>query len=252
MKNLSLLTICLFVFFSQKSLSQISQEDLSKIIELFHKEYDIELKTQGARLEINPAANEDFIGFWWDLDQVHAAYAGYYDKEENVFNHYLYLLGGYARLPGMTRDGIIATLCHELGHGLGGAPYKVNEFETTQVSVEGQADYFAYRYCVPRMFKQIEPADVIKPVNSYTEYLCQSQTHLPISLCNRMFQSLESERLFFRMNPEDPDTEYDRPDISVATSVNTEPYYYPSSQCRLDTMISGILATDRPRCWYAP
>ena len=159
-------------------------------------------------------------------------------------------MGGYGRLPGMTRDGVVATLCHELGHGIGGAPYKVNDFENTQVSVEGQADYFAYRYCVPRIFKRLNPAAPVKPVNDYTDKQCRSLPPASYNQCTRAFQSLESERLFFRLNPDDPNTEYDHRDSTVVKTVDTNPYFYPTSQCRLDTMMNGILGKERPSCWH--
>jgi hypothetical protein len=239
-----------FLFFSLGTKAQITGEDLGKIIESFHKEYDAELKQKKSRIEINPVVGANLKTFWWDLDQVHASYSGYFDQDENVFIHYLYLLGGYGRLPGMTRDGVVATLCHELGHGLGGAPYKVNDFETTQVSVEGQADYFAYRYCVPRIFKRLNAAAAVKPVNDYTDKQCRTLPKASYSVCTRSFQSLESERLFFRLNPDDPNSEYDRRDSTIAKTINTDAYFYPTSQCRLDTMMNAILGKDRPSCWF--
>jgi hypothetical protein len=152
----------------------------------------------------------------------------------------------------MSRDGVIATLCHELGHGIGGPPYKDYDEVETDVSVEGQADYFAYRYCLERIFRRLPPDTKIKPVNEFTDKQCKTLPASSYAFCTRAFQSLESERIFFRLNPNDPDSDYDAHDTSTVNAVNPDPYHYPSSQCRLDTMMNGILRKERPRCWFAP
>lgn len=38
----------------------------------------------------------------------------------------------------------------------------------------------------------------------------------------------------------------------LASEVNKDPYFYPSSQCRLDTMMAGLFEKERLRCWYLP
>lgn len=246
------ISILILVFAAFSVQAQISEADFSLVAKAFHDEYDSELKAKNQTITVNVASSPAMVGFWWKLDDVRASYASLYDKENKILNHYLFLLGGYARLPGMTRDGVAATLCHELGHGIGGEPYEKFEYEETDVSVEGQADYFAFRYCLARIFKRLPPVGPVKPLNAYTDSVCKTLPSTSYEFCTRAFQTLESERTFFKLNPEDPNSEYDKHDASIASHVVHDPYHYPSSQCRLDTMMNGILGKDRPRCWYAP
>lgn len=248
-KNISALLIFLS---SLSTFAQITEADFNLVTKAFHDEYDSELKAKNQNISINPASSPAMIGFWWKLDEVRAAYSSLFDKDTQILTHYLFLFGGYARMKGMTRDGVAATLCHELGHGIGGEPYKNYEFEDTDVSVEGQADYFAFRYCLGRIFKRLPPAQSVKPPNAYTDSICKTVPDASYAFCTRAFQTLESERIFLKLNPDDPNSEYDKPDLSIVVTVNKDPYHYPSSQCRLDTMINGILGKERPRCWYAP
>lgn len=248
-KNICALFIILT---SLNTFAQITEADFNLVTLAFHEEYDAELKAKNQIISINPASSPAMIGFWWKLDEVRAAYSSLYDNDTKFLTHYLFLLGGYARMKGMTRDGVAATLCHELGHGIGGKPFKNYEFEDTDVSVEGQADYFAFRYCLARIFKRLPPAQPIKPVNAYTDSLCKAVPTASYTFCTRAFQTLESERTFFKLNPADPDSEYDKHDPLVVTKIEKDPYHYPSSQCRLDTMMNGILGKERPRCWYVP
>lgn len=237
------LILCCFSAFSQ-----ISQNELDQIAAAFHTEYDKELAQQNAKIFINPDPNPQMIGFWMKSDYVRASYGGYFDSDSKMFLHYLFILGGYARLPGMSRDFYIATLCHELGHGIGGPPYK--DFGKEKISVEGQSDYFAFRWCLPRLFKRIPPNQKVIPLNSFTDSLCRS---LPVSsylYCTRAFQTLESERRFLKLIDKDSNTDYHTPDKTVVKEVETIPEHYPSSQCRLDTMIQGILGKNRPACWF--
>lgn len=244
--------LCLVSLISLTAAGQISESDFNFITQVFHAEYDAELKAKNQAITVNPASNAAMVGFWWKLDDVRASYSSLYDEDKNLLTHYLFLMGGYARMKGMTRDGVAATLCHELGHGIGGGPYKAYEYEKTDVSVEGQADYFAFRYCLPRIFKRLPPAAPVKPLNATTDSKCKTLPKASYEFCTRAFQTLESERIFFRLHPTDPDSEYDKHDPTVVTAIEKDPFHYPSTQCRLDTMMNGILGKERPRCWFAP
>lgn len=253
LKNTLVLVFTYALFFtSSYTHAQITEADFRLVTQAFHDEYDSELKSRNQAISINPASSPAMIGFWWKLDEVRAAYSSLFDKDTKILTHYLFLLGGYARMSGMTRDGVAATLCHELGHGIGGGPYKNYEFEDTDVSVEGQADYFAFRYCLARIFKRLPPTGPVKPLSDYTDSLCKNRPVTSYAFCTRAFQTLESERTFFKLNPDDPNSSYDQHDPTTVASVEKDPYFYPSTQCRLDTMMNGILEKERPRCWYAP
>ncbi len=228
--------------------AQIQLQDLKTVINVLHNEFGPELQQKNERLFINnPPPNAD-PNFWWNLDTVHASYGSYY--EGDVRHHYLFLMGGYARLPGMTVDGVVATICHELGHGAGGAPFKRRD-ERAQVSTEGQSDYFAYRYCLPRVLEKLPAQQPVKPVNAHTDQLCQSAypDESGYQYCTRAFQILEVEKMYFKKTT-GQEPQYETPDTTVVDEVELEETFYPSPQCRLDTMMAGILKQPRPACWF--
>lgn len=232
-----------------ESFAQISRAQLTDIQAAFIQEYSAELAVNKSVLSINKGtpANPDM---WWNLDVVHASYVTI--REEGIRQHNLYVFGGYARLPGMTADGVVAVLCHELGHGIGGAPFKDNG-EKELVSTEGQSDYFAYNSCLPRMFRRIPPATTPQAASDKIEQICiaKSSSKAELLNCYRLFAVLEIERAYFAEHVSTPSkTDYDTPDESVASKLNLDPYYYPSNQCRIDTMMAGYFKDPRPQCWF--
>lgn len=235
--------------FVSTAFGQITHDQLRQVSALFEAEFNPELLRQNQRIIINRPPAPSLPDIWWEQDVVHASYSSYTD-ETGYKEMYLFLFGGYARLPGMTLDGVLMTLCHELGHGIGGMPYK-NKTDGVQSSTEGQSDYFAARYCVKRMFQKVPPSQDVKAPDAHTENLCKQSfsTKSDLDLCYRGFQALEVERMYFRY-ANGIETFFDRPDPSVVSEVELEETYYPSAQCRLDTMIAGLLNHERPSCWY--
>lgn len=233
--------------------AQISPEQFQNISQAFQAEFSAELAQQNARLNINRPPSPQMPNFWWDLNERHASYSAYTDAN-GFTEHFLFLFGGYARMPGMTPDGVVMTLCHELGHGIGGAPYK-RKTDNTRASTEGQSDYFAARSCIKRVLKYIPEFQPAQAPNAYTENLCRQKFVSAEDLynCFRGFQALEVERIFFRQLANGGgETDYHTPDLTVVDTVELQETFYPSAQCRLDTMIAGLLEQERPRCWYAP
>lgn len=237
---------------SSLAFAQVSLTEFRQISEAFQQEWNADLSAQKSELFINRAPSPQFPNYWWDLDYTHASYSTYTRPESGIREHNLFLFGGYARIPGMTPDLVMATLCHELGHGIGGAPLKKKK-DPEPISAEGQSDYFAYRFCLERMFKRVPAKAPVVAVSSYVEILCRSQSRDSASLefCYRGFQTLEVERMVFKKSP-NGETSYETPDTSVVSEVNDSETYYPSAQCRIDTMMAGLLKQERPRCWWAP
>jgi hypothetical protein len=150
--------------------------------------------------------------------------------------------GGLARFPGMTSDGYLLVLCHELGHHLGGAPlYAGADWEA---SVEGQADYYSTMKCLKPMWGASASARIKKASIALATVLAK----------------LERSRVMPK--PETPDKH-----------VVTETYEnHPAAQCRLDTYLAGLACNAegefspkdqtvgacnsgkgaRPRCWFKP
>ena len=241
------LALCFFIL---KSQAQISLSDLHVVSQAFQAEYTAELQMQNSIFFINKPPSPFTPDFWWDLDTVRAAYSSNID--EKLRTHYIVVMGGFGKLPGMNRDGIAATICHELGHGIAGAPFK-NRAEEAQVAVEGQADYFAYRYCLARIFKRLPIMVPVKPVSAFTDSLCKKNYSKPedLSFCTRAFQTLEVERMYLKyLSKGLVNTVYDKPDQSVVSETSVEDTFYPADQCRLDTMMAGVLQKPRPACWF--
>ena len=246
------LILMLTFLFSFKVNAQISLIEFQVVTSIFQAEYATEMKGINAQLHINRPPTPQMPNYWWDLDHVHASYSTYSD--ETGTDHNLFLFGGYARMEGMTMDGVAMTLCHEMGHGIGGAPYK-DKGDNSKVSAEGQSDYYAARSCIKRIFRRLPPQEPVAAPDPYSASLCDDRFNKvdDRELCYRGFQVLEVERIFLRTQITDgSDTYFDTPDTTVVSKVNMAPDFYPNPQCRLDTMIAGLLENDRPRCWWAP
>lgn len=202
---------------------------------------------EGHWLSINPIPSGLEDNYWWNLDMVHASYVKTEDQKKVVHN--IYLFGGFARLEGMTPDGLAVTGCHEIGHGLGGGPYKNPSMGTEGSSVEGQSDYYATAVCLPLVLKYLKQTRPPKARPVHTSF-CGRQSRYDLRFCQRMFAALESDVEFFKRNGDY--VYFDAHSNVQAASIDTSPSFYPDAQCRLDTMIHGILGLERPVCWYPP
>lgn len=125
--------------------------------------------------------------------------------------------GGLARFPGMTYGAFLVVMCHEVGHHIGGSPRY--DRDTDWASVEGQADYFATRYCMRKLGLKSDRAGLAVAT---------------------VMAKLGGEARLPR-----PDT----PDTSI---VNRTYESHPKAQCRLDTYRRGVRDQDRPLCWFKP
>lgn len=252
MKNITLLLLLTLVSFGAKA--EISHEDFLKLVSYFHKEYDQELIAKNQKLYINqmPGTMEENQTYW-DLDIVRASYFGYVDPN-GTKNHNIYFFGGYAHLKYMGLDGITMALCHELGHGIADGPVKDIPGEEP-AAVEGEADYFAARSCMTRIFKYYNTnTDVID--SPYAINACEKSfsDKNQKEVCLRQFRELESEKKYFADIDVNPDSAqevfFDQHDPTIVTKIETDPSFYPAPQCRFDTMMNGILNLDRPLCWW--
>lgn len=116
----------------------------------------------------------------WSSNTVNA----YAEQDDGKFLITLY--GGLARHKDITLDGLTASLCHELGHHLGGYPKKsTNKWS----SAEGQSDYFATMKCLRKIWEKEDNLaaiknDVIPPA---LKLACEttSKTKTDRALCQR-------------------------------------------------------------------
>lgn len=250
---MKILLIFSYLLLPLSSFAQISLMEFEMVSNVFYQEFSEELKKNNATLYINRPPAPQMPHYWWELDVVHASYTSYSD--ESGTDHNLYLFGGFARMEGMTVDGVAMTLCHELGHGIGGLPLKNKPANDYPASTEGQSDYYAARHCIKRIYKALPESFPIYAPNSFAQEQCLKhfKDEEDIQLCYRGFQTLEVEKIFLRTQITDgTDVSYDTPDQTIVTRMDLSPTFYPSPQCRLDTMVAGILEQERPRCWWAP
>jgi len=187
--------------------------------------------------------------------------------------------GGLITHPKFNADVYVTVLCHELGHHLGGAPYKTPKHPKRYwTSAEGQADYFASNVCLKRFLAnktneniQMQFSDVIQTEcrrnysRSQDYFLCLQNAKIAVSTGDFLYHLGQTRR----------GKRYRRPNIATpekkqASVINLE---HAKPQCRLDTLFQGALcnidnfypfniymncpddiasplAGARPGCWY--
>lgn len=191
---------------------------------------------------IRERGKELLIQSRWQDERVNA-----YATLDDLDNPVIVAPGGIARHPLMTRDGLVAIFCHELGHFLGGAP-KARRGTSDRLSwssAEGAADYFASAKCMRKIFN--EDAARIQEASRVAALIfaaIKGYSHAP---------TLDSQ------DPTEAPVTLDG---------------HPSPQCRLDTFLAGLRCEvqasvpmddhdpaagaclqgpgARPRCWYRP
>ena len=205
----------------------------------------------------------------WSSNTVNA----YAEQDTKKFMINIY--GGLARHKDITKDGVTATLCHELGHHLGGYPKKsTNKWS----SAEGQADYYATMKCLRRIWEKADNKTAIGyqevPLALKTECAKTHSSEAGRDLCHRMGLAGRSVALMIQDLDHDSLTpKFETPEREVARVMN---YQHPFSQCRLDTFFQGAICPAsesvefsnsdetqgachkkfgderglRPRCWF--
>ncbi len=160
----------------------------------------------------------------------------------------VYLNGGYARHPLMTKDAYQSVICHEIGHHLGGFPH---EMGSPWASVEGEADYYSTLKCMKLVMNadplnqsianQLDLPDVIKAQ-------CKAQFPAPdaYAICLRSAKASEE---YGRVNASLATPNARKP-VSLLTPENRRSILtnmsYPSTQCRVDTKLQGALCNVSP------
>lgn len=157
--------------------------------------------------------------------------------------------GGLAKYNRLSDDGLRFVVCHELGHHLGGAPFKQTEAgENRWSSAESQADYFATSECLPKVFSTFSDNELIVsklPVamRDELERVCGDDI-----ICMRVLSaSFNGIDAFNKLRPSPELLSLLDFDPVVVSKTNLE---YPSYQCRIDTTSAGYFKSSRPECWY--
>ncbi len=160
--------------------------------------------------------------------------------------------GGLARYHLISEQGFLTTICHELGHLLGGSPH------TRTISFEGQSDYYSGMKCMEPMleFLGYESTTSSELQNCYGEF------------CRDRLQGIKSLTSYYAELERRPPPTLETPSRERARRTLSA---HPPSQCRFDTMVAGLLCDNRedfsyvdsetgscqddgqrPACWFVP
>lgn len=212
----------------------LTEKQFNQVVQDIISEYRSEIEnTHGAKIDLE---------LLWDDEEVNAS--AWQDGRTWRLTFY----GGLFRRPEMTLDAFSLVVCHELGHHLGGFPFKFPDTDSLDwAASEGQSDYFATQACLKRLWKnkKKENAAAATNVHAVVKSKCDvSYKGTPErNLCYRIgMAGLPLAQLLAALNPEDAPKEigYDKRDPAQVTVTDTS---HPLGQCRLDTFMEGNLCT---------
>ncbi len=188
------------------------------------------------------------------------------------------MYGGLARHPLMTAEGFLLVICHEIGHHLGGAP----RYPNSELSTEGQSDYFSTSKCARQILSRVNNNDAwVRAANVPLEVRIPCQNSFPnnalqSAICMRSSMGgLSLARVLASFKSDWRLVGFSKKDTNVVAQ--TYPGH-PAAQCRLDTYFSGALCRasenvsfdgkdyrrgscfqknlrelgTRPECWFKP
>ncbi|WP_155798039.1 hypothetical protein [Sorangium cellulosum] len=161
---------------------------------------------------------------------------------------------GYLTVSSMTPEVFALTMCHEMGHFIGGFPFKtsrrVDSALGTSVSSEGQSDYFATKDCLPRLWANETEANAaaFAALDPSARARCTAATSDLASqqLCGRiLLASLQTGRFYEEQEVLQAPRElvYPRFDTPDPTEAAVTKEGHPASQCRLDTLVAGAVCS---------
>ena len=158
--------------------------------------------------------------------------------------YWLEMPGGMSRYNLINEEGFLLSACHELGHLLGGTPFKGS---SQSISLEGQSDYYATLDCIDKVLTEVKPYKKVSP-NEEVQSLCkQKNKDLSLSLCHRTLSGALSLTSYYAELEKSPFPKFSRPSKTV---VRETLKIHPPAQCRLDTFLAGYQKKERPKCWY--
>jgi hypothetical protein len=246
--------------------SGITREQYDAIADRMFEIYEPVANGLGYTIEINRK---------WESSVINAA-SIYIGKSWNI-----QLDGGFPRYRGITPDAYALVVCHEIGHFIGGFPYK-SEFSWT--NAEGSADYFATSKCFrlyaardSLAFNREAVAKFSPPARVTDNCRKNFDSEMDRLICLRSAKAnLELSVAMSHMLREEVRPAFERFDPAQVAETNPN---HPANQCRLDTYLAGALCKEapmtmiswtdenigactplqhpevqsyRPRCWFKP
>ena len=173
-----------------------------------------------------------WVSYAWESNSVNAEARNYFYSSPNYKHDALHFIfyGGLARIEKINDLGFAAAVCHELGHHLGGPPFKQN----TLFSTEGQADYFSAGCIIKYLRRSYYPEDIILSTAFMAAY----------NLHNSIFLMKGMGVLNMKVNTQLPPFKH-----ILNKGIDQD---YPTAECRLLTLYNAIYKMSRPKCWYNP
>ena len=193
-----------------------------KIIKRVKNVYEPIIVDEGGELKILSDWTDGAVNMW----------------AERYGNTYiLEIPGGMVRYYLINEVAFVISICHELGHLLGGDP------KSGQISYEGQSDYFANLEC-SRII--LEDMALYKPIEIDTEVIdyCSDKED---DYCEFLLQGSKSLSSLYA---EIAGASFPQISNFDNTEVSKTLVSHPSAQCRLDTFVASYEQGKRPSCWF--
>lgn len=127
----------------------------------------------------------------------------------------------------LTGDGVLATICHELGHFFGHKQFSINPNDPRSMIIESEADYFA-GFCLVNFLKSVRGYSDRKAIEEAVEI---AKVEAPVYVQSR----LDCNKAYSQSFPRGGWNQG-----------------YADPECRLLTVIHGARGWKRPNCWYNP
>lgn len=142
-------------------------------------------------------------------------------------------------VPIMSKEVLAFSLCHEIGHLLGGEPRKLSPSPHWS-SAEAQADYFAATSCLPRVLREFKLRSQIDETEIQNQVLGAAFAFF--SSLSNMLASFGGEAGEFYAKPS-----WIQPSLPAVETTNLS---YPSISCRWLNIVSAVQKNERSSCWY--
>jgi hypothetical protein len=203
------------------------QTKYNEVLNTFKRVYGLIIKKEGGTFHIMDDWSDGAVNMWaWRQGS----------------EYWLEIPGGMSRYHLINEEAFIVTICHELGHLLGGEPTRGNG----SISLEGQADYYSTSSCVKQMLKEIKP---YKGVTIDQEVLDRCSGEAQLDTCQRALMGSLSITSYYAFLEKVGFPKLSTPSQRrVAQTLRI----HPKAQCRLDTLYAGFVGGIRPRCWFKP
>lgn len=222
--------------------SNISESQFFEIVSELQKLYSPIIAQFGGKLSIQAD---------WKKDAIVA-------QATQMFGTWVVQIsGGLARRPELSADGLSLIICHELGHHVGGFPYKYalptqfsiprpsdlpGGIENIWAGAEGQADYYSTQVCAKKLWAKSPDLNATfrDKVDPFGKEKCDLAYHTDSerNICYRSVTGLQTIMATLAALMQKPMPHLDTPDTSEAKTTFTD---HPGPQCRMDTVFEGSI-----------